>query len=466
MFRFVESERAAVVCGQSGAELSYSDLQCRIAEFGAAVGGRCLIACVTDNSLGGLLGFIACSQHRCVALLASSSGNGAAAIRLLRDYRPQFIWCSEDLRDRFGGCVPVWRFCGCCLLRTEYSEVSLHADLAVLLTTSGSTGSPKFVRLSYENLRSNAESIVQYLGITAEDRAITSLPMSYSYGLSVINSHLLAGASIVVTERSVTQREFWECFRRHEVTSLSGVPYTYQMLDRMRFFGMDLPSLRTLTQAGGRLSPELQQKFAEHCLKKGWDFYVMYGQTEATARMSYLPPEDVLRCSGSIGRAIPGGRLSLLGDDGTEVNVCGVPGELVYEGPNVMLGYAESVDDLARGDELHGRLRTGDLACRDADGYFRVVGRLKRFLKIFGNRVNLDEVEQLVRSEFPRLESAVAGRDDRLCVFIAGECDRGEVVRLVAERLGLHSSGFECRCVPEIPRGNSGKILYHELSVL
>ena len=260
MFNLRSSNRPTVICDQTGDFVPLPYIAEMVDEFVRHVGSRCLVVCVVQNCIASLVGYIACVQHGHAVLLCGPSDQGKIEVEIVELYRPKFIWCSAQKLVFFSDFVVVWQFGDFCLLRTGFSGVSLHKDLAVLLTTSGSTGSPKFVRLSYKNLLSNAESIVQYIGITPEDRAITSLPMSYSYGLSVVNSHLLAGASIVLTEKSVMQREFWDSFRQHNVTSLSGVPYTYQMLERMRFFGMHLPSLRTLTQAGGQLSTELQQQ--------------------------------------------------------------------------------------------------------------------------------------------------------------------------------------------------------------
>ena len=227
----------------------------------------------------------------------------------------------------------------------------LHADLALLLSTSGSTGSPKLVRLSYENLDSNAESIAEYLDIDSADRAMTSLPLSYCYGLSVLHSHLTRGAAVIVTGLSVVDPGFWDLARTAQATAFAGVPYTFELLDRVGFADLDLPSLRYVTQAGGKLGADQVRKFAELGRRRGWDLVVMYGQTEATARMAYLPVDRVLDAPEAIGVPIPGGRFTIDDD-----------GELIYHGPNVMLGYAESAEDFALGPHRSIALRTGDLA--------------------------------------------------------------------------------------------------------
>ncbi|MCR4605463.1 MAG: AMP-binding protein [Eubacterium sp.] len=338
----------------------------------------------------------------------------------------------------------------------------LHPDLAILMTTSGSTGSPKLVRQSYQNVYANAEAISDYLDLDDYERAITTLPMSYTYGLSVINSHLLVGARVLMTDVSYAQRGFWDFFKREKATSIAGVPYTYEMLDRMKFFRMMLPSLKTMTQAGGRLRPDLHEKFADFCKTQSKKFFVMYGQTEATARMSYLPYTRSLEKVGSIGVAIPGGAFSLIDENGKEITAPGETGELVYNGANVTMGYAECLDDLSKGDERNGTLFTGDIAKFDEDGYFYIVGRKSRFLKIFGNRVNLEECEKLIENHF-QVEAACTGEDDLMKVYITGKI-KGEVVaEFISGKTGLNVKAFEVKNVPSIPRSGSGKKAYGEL---
>ncbi|MBM2816555.1 MAG: Acyl-CoA synthetase [Ignavibacteria bacterium] len=342
----------------------------------------------------------------------------------------------------------------------------INPELAVLLSTSGTTGSPKLVRLTYKNLQSNALSIMQYLSITEYDKPITSLPMSYSYGLSVINSHLLAGATIIATNKSLVNREFWTIFNKYECSSFAGVPYHYQMLMRLRFEKMELPSLRKMTQAGGRLSEEFIRYFYDASLKKQIKFFVMYGQTEATARISYLPWERLCEKIGSIGIPIPGGKIVLMGD-GAPIRTVGIEGELVYYGDNVMLGYATSREDLAKGDELGGMLQTGDIARRDADGYYYITGRMKRFIKLFGLRLNLDEIEKMLENRFS-LPVAAIGTDDRL-ILVAGEVSRQhqkEILHSITETYKIHHSVVEIVFISKIPVTQSGKKDYAELNEL
>lgn len=340
-------------------------------------------------------------------------------------------------------------------------QPALHPDLGLLMSTSGSTGSPKLVRLSSANMQANAASIAEYLGLTAKDRAISSLPLHYSYGLSVLNSHLAAGACMVLNGHTMTTETFWQAFKEHGITSLAGVPTTWRMLRQMRFERMNLPSLRTMTQAGGHLEPAEIEWLSQVAQRQGRHLFIMYGQTEASPRIAYLPAEMVARKFGSIGQAIPGGTLRLIDSNGNSIEAANVEGELVYRGPNVMLGYAESMDDLARGRDID-ELRTGDLALRDADGHYWITGRMKRFIKLFGNRFGLDDVERQLRAR--GLEAAAVGRDDLLMVGLVGTPTQAEALRgELARYYRIHVSAVSVHAIDVLPCNSTGKVRHGEL---
>lgn len=281
-----------------------------------------------------------------------------------------------------------------------------------------------------------------------------ALPMQYSYGLSVINSHLRVGATVLLGAPALTTREFWQLAATHAATSLAGVPYTYEMLRRLDVRALAPESLRVFTQAGGRLKPELVEHFAELARARAGRFYVMYGQTEATARISYVPPDRLSQKLGSIGVPIPGGELDLREN-----------GELVYRGPNVMLGYAERRSDLARGDELLGVLHTGDLAKRDADGYYYLTGRMKRISKLFGLRLNLDDIDALLASDLP-CSAACVGSDTELTIAVEDQSQLSRARELVTQTYRLHPSVVRSSFVAALPRTPAGKVDYAQLSAL
>ncbi len=457
-------DRAAVL-DEYGCAVSYGELAAEGERIAQAAGCRSLVFCLCANSVGSIAGYVAFLNAGIVPVLLNAHLERVLLDRLLEVYAPKYLWVPEEQAGSFAGMESVYSVYGYCLLRTGYpKEYPLFPELGLLLTTSGSTGSPKFVRQSYANILANAQSIVQYLELDETERPITTLPMNYTYGLSIINSHLLVGATLLVTDKGLMQREFWQFFREQKATSFGGVPYTYEMLERLRFFRMDLPSLRTMTQAGGKLTPELHKKFAEYAAEKGKRFVVMYGQCEATARMGYLPADKAVERCGSMGIAIPGGSFRLVGAGGGTITQPYITGELIYEGPNVTLGYAESGADLIKGDERHGVLETGDMAQFDEDGYFYIVGRKKRFLKIYGNRVNLDEVDRLVKGHFSGIDCASAGVDDHMYLFVTDGARADEVKDFIVTKTGLNHAAFQMVVINEIPKNDAGKTLYNELA--
>ena len=371
--------------------ITHEQLWVESGAFAEKVGRRCLLFLLCQNVPAAIIAYIGCLNHGIVPVMLDSGLEEGLLSQLAEIYRPDYVWQPKTGKE-FPGMEQkvsvrdyvLWQ-------RNEGKSVLLNDDLALLMTTSGSTGSPKLVRLSYGNIRANTESIIKYLNINKQERAITNLPLHYVYGLSIVNTHLYSGASLVVTDKTMFQKEFWQLFKEKEVTSLAGVPYTFEMLERLRFFRMELPHLRTITQAGGKLDPELHRKFAEYAKEQGKNFVVMYGAAEATARMGFLLAKNSLEKVGSMGIAIPGGRFELVGEDGATIDEASTPGELVYYGANVMMGYAETREDLAKGDEMKGRLPTGDIAIRDEEGFYTIVGRKKRFLTMFGKRTNPEE---------------------------------------------------------------------------
>jgi acyl-CoA synthetase (AMP-forming)/AMP-acid ligase II len=362
----------------------------------------------------------------------------------------------EYATDHLDGLGGVWR-------RTGPPGPAPHPELAVLLATSGSTGAPKFVRLSQRAVSANALAIAEALEIDANEVAPTTLPLFYSYGLSVLNSHMAAGATVVLTASNVLSREFWRACKRHRATSMAGVPRQYEMLARIRWnaprFGIS-----TLTQAGGRLSADLVRHFHAQ-LETDGRFYVMYGQTEATARISVLPPERLADKPGSVGLAVSGGSLRIRGDS-TAPDGSTVSGEVVYHGPNVMFGYAEEAEDLTRGDELHGILATGDVGHLDQDGFLYITGRMGRQAKVFGVRVDLDHVELVAGAALdPGCAVAAVAVEDRVVVWCEeGVAVPGDIADRLADTLRAHRSGFEIRGIDHIPTLPGGKVDYPRLT--
>jgi len=458
--------KVALVEPARALELTYAELLDRVDQvapgIAAAAGERGAVFLAMEPQVDAVVLYLACLAARLpVCLVEPRSG---PLVRTATAYAPPVMLLPPWLEapPGYGGgeasTDSVYR-----LWRSEHGAPGpAHPDLALMLTTSGSTGSPKLVRLSSRNLESNAVAIAEYLGLSPDERAIQSLPTHYSYGLSVLHSHLVAGGSVVLTADSFMRREFWTIVDAHRCTSFAGVPYMYETLHRLRFMPDRHPSLRTLTQAGGALRPDLIAAFHERSVTAGVRFFVMYGQTEATARIAYVPPDRLANKIGSIGIAIPGGALSLAPVEGME----GAQ-ELVYAGPNVMMGYAEVRQDLALGDVQVGVLRTGDLGRTDADGYFSVAGRLARFAKLFGRRVSLEDVEREMESSFPVRAAALDG-GDRILIHVEPAAPIGAevLVNHAARFLGVPPKWVDVRLAASLPLTSSGKKNYRALEAL
>ncbi|MEB1806650.1 MAG: AMP-binding protein [Bacillaceae bacterium] len=444
-------DKVAVI-EQSGKVHSYGQLQFDVDLFKSALNPskKQLGLVLCQNHYQGLVAYIGALQKGDAVMLLDENMDPNLLSNILQTYQPQ--WISTKRGSIFNGYEQARSGFYINKLQNQQEEKELYSELAVLLSTSGTTGSVKFVRLSYQNLLENASSIATYMQLTEDERPILSLPIQYSYGLSVINSHFEAGASILLTNESVVSKEFWSFLKSEKATSLAGVPYTYEMLQRLRFERMDVPSLKTLTQAGGRLAPRLVEFYEQITREQGQRFYVMYGQTEATARISYVPPEMLGKKIGSIGVAIPGGKLSL--DETTS--------ELIYTGKNVMLGYAHNRNDLTNDDDMNGKLFTGDIAQVDEDGYYNIIGRKKRFLKLFGLRVSLDDIEKAVEQKFQTTVACI-GNDDKMSIFITNQ-DVGELVKaFIGKMYSLHHRAYAIFTINELPRLVNGKVDYEKL---
>ena len=581
-----------------GDQILYGELKDLSERIGGVVGHR-LAFVLCRNTPGSLLGYLGLLSSGGVPLLLDAGLAPQLLQELMAAYHPAFCLAPEDLPPQTMDVItksgassveevfdpdevnmhaaekaaggsrsaggesagapqrePVMKIRDYVLYRTaaEGKDPAVAPELRLLLTTSGSTGSSKLVRISGDNLDANAESIIEYLQITKTERPITVLPMQYSYGMSIIHTHVMAGAPIILTGYTLMEKGFWDRVRQEKVTSLCGVPYTFEMYRRLGLMQMDLPALRYITQAGGRLPEKRHMEYARWCAEQGIRFYVMYGQTEASPRMGWLPPRMAIEKCGSMGIAIPGGRIDLIDENGMVIpeagsceetgrapapaanpsgknaadadssegkdaaaasredaeNILSPVGELVYTGPNVALGYALCAADLARGDEFHGVLHTGDMARRDQDGYFYIVGRRSRFIKMAGKRIGLDQVERILRAAFPDLDLACAGKDDDLHVYIvlpgrqmevpgtipgvaAGAIQDAAAVELggeskaaagtvkleeseeaaewtdrildrIQEMTGIPERRVKVFPVQEIPRSSSGKIRYAELT--
>ncbi len=455
----IESSRIAAV-DDSGRTVSYGDLVDFAKMFGGVLPRRTLMFLISENSIGSLLGYVSALSNRIVPLILSAKTETGLYQNLYGLYSPEYLWMPKLKQESVEGeaIFEAWDYV---LVRTGLAAPPLYDDLSLLLPTSGSTGSPKLVRHSYRNIEANAENVKNLFGLTSDERAMAILPMHYTMGLSVIASHLKVGATLLLSGRSLLDANFWKMLKEERATSFTGVPYSFELLMKLRFTRMDLPNLKIITQGGGKLTPEMFSALAKYAEDNGKKFIPTYGQSECTARMAYLPPELASTKICSIGIAEPGGKLSLIEDDGHETFEGEGTGEMVYRGENVTLGYATCPEDLMKGDENHGVMHTGDLARRDADGCYYIVGRLKRFLKIFGLRIGLDEIENLVKAQFGT-DCLCSGTDELLTVNVTIKGKRNAIVDFIEEKTHLFRRAIEVCEVDSIARNETGKVILHK----
>jgi len=416
-----------------------------------------LILVKATTNIETIVGYLSFLRSNHALIMLDASIEQELIDTIIKEYQPNFIWEELESDRRY---INTYEGYG---LRSEnLKTLSLEPELSLLLSTSGSTGSPKMVRLSKKNLYANCNSIIEYLNIDITHRAITNLPLHYSYGISILNTHLEKGASLVVTNESIMSKNFWNIFRKLEVTTLNGVPYHYEIFKKIGLMKMNLPSLKYMTQAGGKLNHKLVEEYAVWGKEKNIQFWVMYGQTEATARISYLPSSDVVENNKSIGMVIPNGQLMIKNLNNTEyITDVDIEGELVYKGDNVMMGYANNISDLNKPDELQGLLSTGDIAKRDHRNYFYITGRLKRFIKIHGNRISLDEIEHYLKSI--NFDILCTGIDNKLMIVTRDESTVTEIKKKIIQKYAFHHSVIKVKYILEYPTSSSGKIKYQEL---
>ena len=451
-----------VMIEESGATVNYGEIVEIVTLIKKVLPQRELVFCLCRNVIASLAGFVALYDNKDVCLLLSA-GIDVDLLKILDDtYQPSYYWKPKDFVCQNDNVV--FRLDSYCLCKTGRHAPLMYSDLSMLMTTSGTTGSPKLVRYKYGNIESNARNVASVFGWTAEERGIIDLPMQYTMGLNVICSHLYAGATILLTDSSLMNPRFWSFIKHYKGTNFTGVPFSYEVLRKLRFQKMHLPFLRTMAEGGGKLSDELFASFAQYAEESGKRFFATFGTTETSARLAYLDPVLAKTHCGSIGKAIPEGKLYLVDENGNRITLPDMEGELVYEGPNVTMGYAESRDCLLLGDVFCGVYCTGDLAKMDGEGNYYIVGRKKRFLKLFGLRVSLDQVERMVTEEF-HMACACLGNDQLMDIFIESESLQQDVLEFVSKKTGLMKKTFLVHFVNQIPRFESGKIDYRQLSI-
>ena len=421
---------------EAGKKITYTELNTLQKGFFCGLEIRSLIFIVSTNSQESVTAYISSIINGIVTMLLDSSIQEDMLYTLLDSYMPKYIYAPASIFNNISGYCIIRQDSIYILHKREKNiNYKINNNLALLLSTSGSTGSPKHVMLSYENIKDNTKAITEYLHINQKDRTITSLPMCYAYGLSVINTYLYAGASIIITDKKTVHPDFWKLIKENEVTSFSGVPYMYKLCKKMNVFSKDFPKLKILTQAGGRLDNDLQTYYGKYCFAFNKKFYIMYGQTEATARMSYLHPDKILSKAGSIGKPIRGGEFLLYNETGQKINKPYRQGEIIYRGKNVYMGYSYTYSDLDKCYEESNILHTGDYGHFDSEGYWYVTGRKDKNVKLMGKRIDLSHMEQMLFDKYGGSYICSADNDK---IIIFGEGNENDILAFISQKIGIN----------------------------
>ena len=455
---FQNSDKCALI-SEHKEEITYQQLFRLVTETGTYLKEERVALLIMNNDVGAVIFYLSCLMVGTIPIILDKKVTESEVQQYIKTYEPEFIFVPQDsemevVADRssgYGMTKAIYRHV--LYENTGVAVKDISPLLAVLLPTSGTTHVSKLVRISKENIYDNAKNICSSLQINETDVAITSIPLSYTYGLSVLHTHLLKHATILLTDKSVLQRKFWDFANQYRTTSFAGVPYTYELLEKNGHINKE-NTIKTDTQAGGRLPVRLQKLFMEYCLRTGKKFYVMYGQTEATARISILQMEYAGEKLGSVGQPIDGGKIFIETRDSAQHE-----GEIIYIGKNVCLGYCTCLEELKRNDENGGVLHTGDIGSLDKDGFLYITGRKSDFIKKYGRRICLSDIAVMMEEQYGI--QAVVRYEEPVFIIVFEDRHKEKLKELEETlylQLHLSKSDFSFRMVKEFERTYNGKI--------
>lgn len=454
--------RTAIIDEEFGA-IKYGDLIKYANQISYHISQRAVVFLIGSNTMEWISGYIGFLRKKAIIIIIDEEINKKSFKKLIRLYKPNYIYKPSNILNIT--CYEKFKFFKYHLLKTKNNfSKNINKELSILMSTSGTLGSPKFVRISNENINNNTNAISEYLQIKKNDKLITTLKPSYIYGLSMINTHLNSGACIILTNSSITQKKFWEILKKFKATTFGGAPFIFHILDKLKLDRLNLKTIKYITQAGGPLNKDIFSRINNICEKLKIKFITMYGQTEASPRMSYLPHQYNDAKPTSIGKAIKGGKFKIIDEKKKEIKEYNSIGELVYEGKNVCLGYAENIKDLQKGDENKGILYTGDLGFKDKDNFFFIKGRKKRFVKMYGYRISLDDLE-LGLKDFG-FDCVCIGNDQKIKIFFTCKKKENKIKEVIKNNFKIQPSNLLFEYIKKIPIGSNGKILYKNLKIL
>ena len=422
---------------------------------------REIVLILCDKNIETIKSYIGALRNNLVPLLVDSETKKDSLINIFNAYKPKYVSSPKEKKIEeiyktsksqltFDNYI-IYDFC------VDLKEI--HPELGLLLLTSGSTGDPKSVRISKKNIDVATQNITEYLQLNESRTSVSLLPFHYSYGLSVLNNAIFTRSSLYLTNKTVLDKSLWDDCIQYKVTDISAVPFILEILVRLKLPEFIFKNLKCITQAGGRLQPKISEYFINLSKDEDFDYFTMYGQTEASPRISYVPPQDAITKLGSVGKPIACGQVYI-----DEIGNKEGEGELIYVGENVCLGYATCSKDLSKNDELDGILNTGDIASIDSDGFISIVGRKKRFIKLKGISVNLDYIESLINSN--AIKCLVVGKDDALVIVLEKNTKskyETDIKNIIKNNFNFHLS-LVAIIENDLPNLSSGKPDYKKLT--
>ena len=464
LFKFFHKfKKNIAIIDKEYSNLTYGQILKETNKIKKKVKKRSLILIVSENSLGSLLAYIFCIINNHIGIIIDAKTNKRNILKIFKNYQPQYVFLTkQNVSILKKVCFEKYTFFNQILMKNiSNKKIGSSKDLSILLSTSGSMGSVKFVKLSKNNLKHNTDSIIKYLKINKNDSAITNLPISYSYMLSIINTHFEVGGSIVISKYSLIEKKFWEILRNSKITSFNGVPYTYEILEKIGLKNIKLDTLKYLTHAGGKLENNKLEKIIKFCKKNSLKFFSMYGQTEASPRISYLKSEFSQRKIGSIGKGIPGNKIFIVNDNNKRILKPFEEGEIICKGKNVFMGYSKNFNDLRKPNEENYELKTGDLGYFDEDGFFYISGRLSKIAKIFGYRIDISILESLMSKKGYKI--VCLSNNKKIFIFIEKNYNKTDLINIISKITNLNITSFEIIKLKSFPRTLNNKISYSEL---
>jgi len=460
LFRnFSAYKKNAALIDMKGEIHTYSDILKFSEKINSKIQKKSIILLIVSNSIESIKAYVSFVKSENLSIILDESFKPEFANTIIKKYKPNYIFTPKNFLKDISFKEIIYKGANYVLYKSNYkNEIKINKKNLLLLSTSGTTQNPKLVRISNLNITENTKKISDYLEIKSNDITITTMPMGYSYGLSIINTHLHKGSTILVNDKTVFEKIFWENIKKYKVTSFGGVPNFFEILKKLKFNEFNLPSLKYLTQAGGKLDKETLKYFEKTCKTRRLKFFVMYGQTEASPRMSYLNFCKSPQYFGSIGKPLKNTLFRIIDDKGKFITKPNQIGELIFYGKNVCLGYSNNIRDLSKGDVNKGKLFTGDLGYKNKEGFYYITGRKSRFVKIFGIRINLDDIEFFFRKRKYKIKCL--NNDNSLKLLVEDNYNFEEVKNLAYKNFGIRPNNIIIKKVESFVARKSYKDLF------